>query len=55
MFTRKVTGDHGNCVLTRLQFVEYDQRAHKLVALASFSFWVDSKPIRISEEFFGIY
>lgn len=29
--------------LTMLQFVEYDHRAHKLVNLASFSFWVASK------------
>jgi len=26
-----------------LQFVEYDQRAHRLNTLASFSFWVSSK------------
>lgn len=28
--------------LTRLQFVEYDQRAHKLSPLVQFSFWVQS-------------
>lgn len=30
---------HTDCV----QFVEYDQRAHRLVTLASFSFWVSSR------------
>lgn len=25
-----------------LQFVEYDQRAHKLSTLAQFSFWIQS-------------
>lgn len=30
---------HANCV----KFVEYDQRAHRLNTLASFSFWVSSK------------
>lgn len=26
----------------RVQFVEYDPRAHKLLTLASFSYWVSS-------------
>lgn len=30
-------------LLTLLQFVEYDQRAHRLVTLATFSFYVASK------------
>lgn len=30
-------------ILTRKQFVEYDQRAHRLDTLASFSFWVSSR------------
>lgn len=29
-------------LLTCLQFVEYDQRNHRLHTLASFSFWVSS-------------
>jgi len=27
----------------RLQFVEYDQRAHRLSTLLTFSFWVQSR------------
>jgi hypothetical protein len=30
-------------LLTVVKFVEYDQRAHRLNPLATFSFWVSSK------------
>jgi Arf-GAP/SH3 domain/ANK repeat/PH domain-containing protein len=32
-------------MLTSIKFVEYDQRAHRLNTLASFSFWVSSKTL----------
>lgn len=36
--------------LTVFKFVEYDQRAHRLETLASFAFWVQSKPFANTTE-----
>lgn len=36
------------------QFVEYDPRAHRLVTLASFSFWVSSKLLHFPGPFLYI-
>jgi hypothetical protein len=38
----------GRLVANSVKFVEYDQRAHRLNTLASFSFWVSSKSSNIA-------